>query len=67
MHLPNPLHPDHLSATERRAEVCTILALGLLRLRANRSDDRSRPVPESSLPISPVQSGHAIPQTRRTA
>jgi hypothetical protein len=63
----NPLHPSHLSAAERRAEVCTILATGLLRLRARQSDDRSCPVPESSLPITQHQSGHANPTNRRTA
>ena len=30
---PNPIHPDHLSPKERLAEVCRLLALGVVRLR----------------------------------
>ena len=67
MHLPNPLHPSHLSAAERRAEVCRLLALGLLRLRQRESDDRSRAVPESSLPIPADRSGHANTLTTENA
>ena len=29
----NPLHPRHMSPKERLAEVCGLLALGLIRLR----------------------------------
>ncbi len=65
--LMNPLHSDRLSAAERRTEVCAILAAGLLRLQARRSDGRSRHMPESSLPITQHQSGNANPNTRRTA
>jgi len=32
MKRPNPLPPDQMSATERRAELCGLLALGLVRL-----------------------------------
>ena len=34
MKIPNPIHPDHLSPKERLAEVCRLLARGLVRLRA---------------------------------
>ena len=72
MHLPNPIHPDRLSAAERRGEACRLLATGLLRLRQRESDDRdrddrSRAVPESSLPLSADRSGHATRRNRRTA
>ena len=67
MHLPNPRHPSHLSAAERRGEVCRLLATGLLRLRQRNRDDRSRAVPESSLPIPADRSGHANQRTRRIA
>jgi len=30
---PNPLPPDQMTPTERRAELCGLLALGLVRLR----------------------------------
>ncbi|HUE95490.1 MAG TPA: hypothetical protein VMN39_02470 [Longimicrobiaceae bacterium] len=33
MDIPNPIHPDHLSPKERLAEVCGLLARGLVRLR----------------------------------
>jgi hypothetical protein len=38
MKRPYPLPPERMSATERRAEVCGLLALGLIRLhqRENR-------------------------------
>ena len=34
---PNPIHPDHLSPKERLAEVCRLLALGVVRLRLRNS------------------------------
>ena len=34
----NPLHPDHMTPTERRDELCAILARGLLRLRARERE-----------------------------
>ena len=33
MQIPNPIHPDLLSPKERLAEVCAILARGIVRLR----------------------------------
>ena len=43
MHIPNPIHPDHLSPKERLAEVCRLLALGLVRLRRRNSGQTSAP------------------------
>ena len=33
MKRPNPLPPDQMTPAQRRAELCGLLALGLLRLR----------------------------------
>ena len=43
MHIPNPIHPDHLTPKERLAEVCRLLALGLVRLRTRNSGQTSAP------------------------
>jgi hypothetical protein len=56
---PNPTRPEHLTPKERRAEVCRLLALGLIRLRARESSEVSDAVGESSLHNSARQSGHA--------
>lgn len=37
----NPIHPKHLSATERIDELASILAVGLIRLRARKSSGLS--------------------------
>jgi hypothetical protein len=67
MDIPNPIHPDRMSARERLAEVTRILALGLIRLRARQSSQVSAEVGESSLHIPPDRSGHANPKRRRVA
>lgn len=36
MKRPNPLDPNRMSAAERRAELCGLLALGLVRLRVRK-------------------------------
>lgn len=56
---PNPIQPDRMTPKERLAEVCALLAAGLLRLRARQSSELSAPTGESSLPFSPDRSGHA--------
>ena len=43
MHIPNPIHPDHLSPKERLAEACAILARGVVRLRMRNSGQTSAP------------------------
>lgn len=35
---PNPLHPNHMTAEERVAELGQILARGLIRIRAQKSN-----------------------------
>ena len=54
-----------LSATERIDEIAEILAAGLMRLHARKSSRLSPDVGDSSLHISPVQSGHPNPDHRR--
>ncbi len=55
----NPLHPSHMTATERLAEVAEILAAGLIRLRARKSTPLSAACGESSLDCAADQSSHA--------
>jgi len=75
---PNPIHPDRLDTTERLAEICRLLALGLLRLRARERDpldhgnagkstELSATVGESSLHFPPGRSGHANPTEKEIA
>lgn len=62
----NPLHPDRLSPSERRAELCGLLALGLLRLRMRNSSELSAETGEFPLHNSGLSSGSATPNDRRT-
>jgi hypothetical protein len=64
---PNPTRPELLTSKERRAELCRLLALGLIRLRARQSREVSVAVRESSLHNSAARSAHANPKRRRTA
>ena len=63
----NPIHPDHLTAKERLGEVCRLLALGLLRLRARdhakgrQSSRLSASTGDSSVDYPGTRSGHATP------
>jgi hypothetical protein len=61
-HRPNPLPSDHMNPAERRAEMCAILALGVVRLRARQSSQLSELAGESSLHYAPDRSGHAKPK-----
>lgn len=63
----NPLSPFHLTPAERRAELCRILALGLVRLMLRQSSELSDPTGESSLHFPPDRSGHATPNPTETA
>jgi len=63
---PVPLSPHLMSPLERRAELCRVLALGLVRLMARQSSELSAEDGESSLHSAPDRSGHATPR-RRTA
>ena len=63
----SPLHPDHMSADERLAEIAEILARGLMRLHARKSSPLSADRGDSSVDFLPDRSGHADTLTRRTA
>jgi hypothetical protein len=63
----NALSPSALSPAERRAELCRILALGLVRLMQQQSSELSDETGESSLHFPPDQSGHATRNQRRLA
>jgi hypothetical protein len=70
MNRPNALSPFLMSPTERRAELCRILALGLIRLMQRHHGDtgqQSDETGESSLHHPPDRSGHATPMQRRPA
>lgn len=63
----NPLSPFHMTPAERRAELCRILALGLVRLMQRQSSELSDQTGESSLHFPPDQSRHATRNERRPA
>ncbi|MBJ6370775.1 hypothetical protein [Sedimentitalea arenosa] len=67
MKLPNALSPNRMTPLERRAELCRLLALGLVRLKLK--DDLKLSAEDGEFPLhnSPDQSGHATIETRRTA
>ncbi len=63
----NP-YPAHLmSPMERRSELCRLLALGLVRLRARQSSKLSAHQGESSLHFAAHRSGHATVLTESLA
>jgi hypothetical protein len=63
----NPLKPELMSADERLAEICQILALGLMRLNARKSSELCRNRGESSVDFARLKSGHGGRTNRRTA
>lgn len=63
----NPLHPNLMTAAERHGELCRLLALGVIRMKAPKSTSLSADSGESSLHFTADQSGHATPSERRTA
>jgi hypothetical protein len=64
---PNPINPDRMTDRDRRAELCSLLALGLARLHVRETSKPSENIGESSLHFPPDQSVHATPTHRRTA
>jgi hypothetical protein len=63
----NPLAPSLMSPAERRAELCAILAIGLMRLRLRQSSELSAGMENSLVDFPPDQSGHATASDRRVA
>ena len=58
---PNPINPDRMNAQERRAELCSLLALGLVRLHKRNFAKPYENIGESSLHFPTEQSVHATP------
>jgi hypothetical protein len=65
----NPMSPTLMSVAERRAELCTILARGVLRLKLRDASQIAEDLGESSLHIPPEQSvcRHAKPNLTEIA
>lgn len=61
----NALHPRHMTPLERRAELCRLLALGLVRLRMSDTVQVSDGTGEFPLHNPTDRSGHATPTHRR--
>jgi hypothetical protein len=61
MHRTNALSPDQMTPAQRRAELCGLIALGLLRMRARAAEfaQRSEPNGESCLHYPQNQCLHA--------
>ncbi len=67
MKRPNPFPAAQMTPAARRAELCAILALGLIRLHMGQSSQLSDDNGESSLHCPPDQWRHATPTYRRPA
>ena len=61
MKRPNALPPDQMTPTERRTELCGLLALGLVRLRHRDKAQPSADAGESCLHSPPDGCLHATP------
>jgi len=64
---PNPLPPDQMTPAERRAELCSLLALGLVRLHMRERGEPSDKMGEIRLHSPADQCRHANPTHRRPA
>lgn len=63
----NPISPFLMTPAERRAELCRILALGLVRLVQRQSSELPDRIGDSWLHFPPDQSGHVTRDGRRFA
>ena len=64
---PNPLHPDRMTAHERRTELYGLLAKAVARLKERDRDHLSQNTGDCSLHFPRKQSGTATPTQRRFA
>ncbi|SFK95888.1 hypothetical protein SAMN05444421_111117 [Celeribacter marinus] len=64
---PNPLHPDKMTAHERRTELYGLLAKAVERLKDRGRHELSQNTQECSLHFPRKQSGTAPPTQRRSA
>ena len=67
MKRPNPLPPDHMTAAERRAELCALLALGLVRLLQRERGEPSDETGEIRLHYPTDRCRHATRNPTETA
>lgn len=67
MKRPNAIQPDRMNAQERRAELCSLLALGLVRLHKRNFTKPSENIGESSLHFLADRSVHATPTRKEDA
>jgi hypothetical protein len=67
MKRPNPFPSDQMTPAERRAELCGLLALGLVRLRMRDRKEVSDDTGESCLHYPADEWRHATPTQRRNA
>ena len=65
MRRPNPLPPDQMTPIERRTELCSILALGLVRMRIRQHGEAPNVTGDSCLHSRPDQCRHATATQRR--
>ena len=66
MKRPNPLQPDLMTAAERRAEFCALLALGLVRLMQRERGEPSDETGEIRLHYPADRCRHATPNPTET-
>lgn len=67
MKRPNPLPPAQMTPAERRAELCGLLALGLVRLLQRERGEPSDDTGEIRLHYPVDQCRHATPNPTETA
>ena len=67
MKRPNALHPEKMTPTERRAELCGLLALGLVRLQTRNQGEVSDATGDSCLHYPVGECLHVTPRHRRIA
>jgi len=67
MKRPNALHPDRMTAHERRTELYGLLAKAVVRLVGHERDHPSQNTKDCSLHFARKQSGTAAPTQRRSA
>ncbi len=60
----NTLSPDHMTSAERIGELTSILAIGVIRLRARKSSRLSANRGESCLDFTAHQSGYESVETK---
>ncbi len=67
MKRPNPLPPNQMTAAERRAELCGLLALGLVRLMQRERGEAADDTGEIRLHYPADQCRHATPNPTEKA